>query len=290
MVRPRIIAFTALLFASSVHAAPATRAPATRPAGPAARSPASQPSYARFFAGRDGCFEIYDLTTNRLVARYNPAHCAKRYPPQSTFKVPLSLMAFDEGLLTNENSMIKWNGKRYSRPEWNHNQTAASWMRLSVVWFSQRLTPRLGMAKIKQFLHAFRYGNEDFSGGITKAWLDSSLLVSPDEQLRFWKAFWREDLPVSKHAIAMTKKITYLETSSTGWVLNGKTGSSAAVSDKGKLLRGSGWFVGHIGRRGGHEYVFVTHYVDRVPPRDTRPPGWIAREISAKILVQMGLY
>ena len=62
------------------------------------------------------------------------------------------------------------------------------------------------------------------------------------------------------------------------------------VSDKGKLLRGMGWFVGHVGRRGGHDYVFVTHYVDRGPPRDTRPPGWIARDISTKILGQMGLY
>ena len=62
------------------------------------------------------------------------------------------------------------------------------------------------------------------------------------------------------------------------------------VSDKGKLLRGMGWFAGHVGRRGGHDYVFVTHYVDRAPPRDTRPPGMIARDISTKILGQMGLY
>ena len=283
MRRLPVLAAALLLLA----AAPAARTPRA-----AARAPSTQPSFAKLFAGREGCFEIYDLTDGRMVARYNPAYAARRASPQSTFKVPLSLMAFDAGVLKDERSGFRWDHKNYGRPEWNRDQNAASWMKYSVVWFSQRLTPKLGMGRIKRYLAAFAYGNQDFSGGITKAWLQSSLKISPDEQLRFWERFWREDLPVSKHAIAMTKKITYLGTSRRGWALNGKTGSGALVSDKGKLLRGMGWFVGHVSRRGAgdHEYVFVTHYVDRGPPRDTRPPGWIAREISTKILSQMGLY
>jgi beta-lactamase class D len=252
-------------------------------------SPAyASPNYARIFAGRDGCFELYDLKTNKLVTRYNPSICGKRVSPASTFKVPLSLMAFDAGLLKDENSAMKWDGKKTRRPEWNQDQTAASWMRLSVVWFSQRLTPRLGMQRIKTYLARFRYGNQDMSGGITKAWLQSSLLISPDEQLRFWEHFWREELPVSKHAFDMTKKITLLGTSRSGWTVHGKTGSAAMVAD-GKLLRGSGWFVGHIAR-GNREYVFVTHYSDRAQPTDRRPPGWIAREITTSILKANGLY
>ena len=184
---------------------------------------------------------------------------------------------------------MKWDGTRTPREEWNRDQTAVSWMKYSVVWFSQRLTPRLGMQRVKSYLAKFRCGNQDMSGGITKAWLQSSLLISPDEQLRFWERFWRGELPVSKHASDMTKKITLIGTSPAGWILHGKTGSGAIVSDKGKLLRGSGWFVGHIAR-GGKEYVFVTHYTDRAPPTDRSPPGWIAREITTKMLGGMGLY
>jgi len=278
MIRIWLTLFVGLLLTPAARALPATSG-----------SRAAAPDYARLFAGKDGCFEVYDLKANKLIARYNPRYCATRATPASTFKVPLSLMAFDAGLLKDQSSAMKWDGVRRSRPEWNRNQTAASWMRLSVVWFSQRLTPKLGLARIKSYLAQFRYGNQDFSGGITKAWLGSSLLVSPDEQLRFWKAFWREDLPVSKHAFAVTKKITYLKTSPTGWTLHGKTGSTAEVSDQGKLLRGSGWFVGHVGK-GKRSYVFVTHYIDRGPPADKRPPGWIAREISTKALHEMGLY
>jgi len=75
----------------------------------------AKPNFAATFAGRDGCFELYDLSANKLVARYNPARCAKRLWPQSTFKVPLSLMAFDAGILKDENTSIKWDGKRTGR-------------------------------------------------------------------------------------------------------------------------------------------------------------------------------
>jgi len=248
----------------------------------------AKPNFAATFADRDGCFELYDLAANKLVTRYNPARCVKRLWPQSPFKVPLSLMAFDAGILKDENTSIQWDGKRTGREEWNHDQTAASWMKFSVVWFSQRLTPQLGMRRIRAYLAKFGYGNQDFSGGITKAWLQSSLKISPDEQLRFWERFWREELPVSKHACDMTKKITYLEKSPHGWTLNGKTGSGAMV-ENGRLVGGMGWFVGHI-QRGGQEYVFVTSYSDRGTPQDSRPPGWIAREMSTKILGDMGLY
>lgn len=248
----------------------------------------AKPNFAATFAGRDGCFELYDLTANKLVMRYNPTRCAKRLWPQSTFKVPLSLMAFDAGILKDENSAMKWDGVKTSREEWNHDQTAASWMKLSVVWFSQRLTPQLGMRRIRSYLAKFRYGNQDFSGGITKAWLQSSLKISPDEQLRFWERYWREELPVSKHAVAMTKKITFLEQSPHGWALNGKTGSGALVANR-RLVGGMGWFVGHI-QRGRQEYVFVTSYSDRGTPKDSRPPGWIAREMTTKVLGDMGLY
>jgi beta-lactamase class D len=256
----------------------------------AGNSRAADPDFAMLFAGRDGCFEIYDLKAGKMVVRFNADRCALRTSPCSTFKVPLALMAFDAGILKDENSSLKWDGTKYSREAWNRDQTAATWMRDSVVWFSQRLTPQLGMDKVKAYLARLDYGNQDMSGGLTRAWLDSSLLISPDEQLRFWERFWREQLPVSKHAFDMTKKITLVETSPSGWMLHGKTGSGDLPSvtgvDSGLRL---GWFVGHVAR-GDREYVFVTTFTDRVPSGDSRPSGPIAREIALKILGEMGLH
>jgi len=252
---------------------------------------AGDPDYARIFAGRDGCFELYDLKADKLIVRFNPRRCAERMSPCSTFKVPLALMAFDAGILTDETSSLKWDGTKTHREVWNHDQTAMTWMQYSVVWFSQRLTPQLGMPKMKDYLAAFDYGNQDMSGGLTRAWLESSLQISPDEQLRFWHRFWREDLPVSEHAFAMTKKITYAETSPSGWSLHGKTGSGEA--GRGGPGRKSplwlGWYVGHVSQ-GDREYVFVTSYTDVVPSTDDRPSGWVARDIALRILTELGVF
>jgi beta-lactamase class D len=252
---------------------------------------AVEPDFARIFAGRDGCFELYDLKTNALVVSSDPKRCALRTSPCSTFKVPLALMAFDAGILKDESSSLKWDGTKSSRESWNRDQTAATWMQNSVVWFSQRLTPLLGMDRVKAYLAKFAYGNQDMSGGLTRAWLESSLQISPDEQLRFWQRFWREELPVSKHAYAMTKKITFVETSDAGWTLHGKTGSGGAGS--GGASRPTelwlGWFVGHVSR-GDRAYLFVCSYTDRVPSADHRPSGWIARDMAKRILAEMGLF
>lgn len=252
---------------------------------------AGEPDFARHFAGRDGCFELYDLKANKLVVRSNPRRCAQRTSPCSTFKVPLALMAFDSGILEDETSLMKWDGTKSSREEWNRDHTAATWMQNSVVWFSQRLTPQLGMERVKAYLSRFDFGNQDMSGGLTTAWLESSLQVSPDEELRFWQRFWREELPVSKNAFDMTKKITLVVTSASGWTLHGKTGSCGVGAGRPNQTPALwlGWFVGHVAR-GDREYVFVTSYLDRVESADRRPPGWIARDIAKSILAEMGLY
>jgi beta-lactamase class D len=250
-----------------------------------------EPDFARLFAGRDGCFELYDLNGRKLVARHGSRRCAERTSPASTFKVPLALMAFESGFLADESSSMKWDGTDHGREEWNRDQTAASWMRDSVVWCSQWLASKLGMHRVKAFLAVFAFGNQDMSGGLTKAWLDSSLKISPDEELRFLERLWHGDFPVSKRSLEATKRIMLVEASPEGWTLHGKTGtgalSTSKTTDKGPLSLG--WFVGHVGR-GNREFVFVTSYSDLVKPEDDRPAGLIARELTKEILSALGFY
>src|SRR5262249_19296967 len=132
---------------------------------------------------------------------------------------------------------------------------------------------------------------QDMSGGLTTAWLMSSLAISPDEQVAFWKKLWREKLPVSKHAFEITKKITMIEKSDNRWALHGKTGSGSigekgSSDDTGYQL---GWFVGHIGR-GEREYIVVTRFADREKNITHGPAGWTAREITKEILRKLELY
>ncbi len=254
----------------------------------AASAVAGEPDFATLFAGRDACFELYDLAADRVVVRSDARRCAARLSPCSTFKVPLALMAFDAGIVQDEHTAFAWDGKHRARDVWNRDQTAASWMRDSVVWVSQRLTPALGLARLVGYLERFDFGNRDMSGGLTTAWLDSSLAISPDEQIRFWRRLWRGELGVSARATELTKTITYVDTSPAGWVLHGKTGSGFVARGAGGE-RQHGWFVGHVGR-GERQFVFAVAYVDRAPPSDTRPAGFIARDLARRILGTLGLY
>jgi beta-lactamase class D len=243
------------------------------------------------FTGFNACFLLYNLKTGKLETQFNEEQCHIHRSPCSTFKVPLALMAFDAKVLKDENTLYKWDGKKDPREVVNHDQTAASWMSNSVVWYSQRITPKLGMKKIKKYLSDFDYGNEDFSGGLKTSWLSGkgahdSLKISPLEQLEFLKKWWKRELPVSAHAYDMTNKITYLETSPKGYALNGKTGSGYLREDE---RRQQGWFISHL-QKGDEEYVAVTMIEQKPGVKMEGYGGLKAKAITKEILTQQGLW
>lgn len=232
------------------------------------------------FANMDGCMIVYDIKAGKVVAVYGEKHCRQRYVPCSTFKWPLAAMAFDSGVLKDETVCFKWDGVRRSIDSWNQDQTAATWMKNSVVWYSQRLTPQLGKQKLQAYLDAFDYGNRDISADLTSAWLSKgSLRISPAEQLEFLKKFWSGKLPVGSSAVKKTKKIVFLETSPGGYRLHGKTGSGNQENLKGDF----GWFIGHV-EGPGREYLIVTLIMRNHKMNDTRYPGMVAKEITKDIL------
>ena len=245
-------------------------------------SVAAEIEFSRYFPNRDGCFILYDLKADKILFRFNEKRCALRFAPCSTFKVALALMAFDKGILKDETTTYKWDGVQHEIQSWNRDTSAADWMRNSVVWYSQRITPQLGPEAIKDYLARFDYGNRDISGGLMTFWLGSTLNISADEQLRFWQRFWRGDLPVSRYATDTTKKLIHLETSPSGMELSGKTGSH--TTDKEEL----GWFVGHLAGPKG-EFLVIANFTS--PTASTKEwPGQIAKGICTQILENIKLY
>lgn len=211
--------------------------------------------------------------------------CEGRVSPASTFKIPISLMGFDAGILTSPNKP-EWPFKEgYSDwiPAWRQAQTPASWMQNSVVWYSQQITLRLGMERFAAYVDGFDYGNKDISGdkgkdnGLTHSWLSSSLQISPDEQMAFLARMIEGKLPVTPEAVANTAKIIEFEERPNGWRVFGKTGSGTPLGPDGKLLKDSrfGWYVGWA-EKDGRSVVFT-----RLVTFDYRPeerPGLVARD------------
>lgn len=203
--------------------------------------------------------------------------------PASTFKIAISLMEFDAGILKSptEPELPFKEGYIGARPEWRRPATPASWMRDSVIWYSQQVTLRLGMQRYSTYVTTFGYGNEDLTGepgknnGLTHAWLSSSLQISPFEQVSFLLKLARRELPVSDAAIEHTAAIMDQGVQPSGWHVFGKTGAGARRSADGKLLGPFGWFVGWATRE-GDAVVFARLIQDS--ERQSSPPGFRARD------------
>ena len=78
-------------------------------------------------------------------------------------------------------------------------------MRPSVLWFFQRMAPRIGAERAREWLQRFAYGNADTSGPITLYWVNGRLRISPDEQLAFLTKFYAGTLPVRKEHVDRLK-------------------------------------------------------------------------------------
>lgn len=229
------------------------------------------------------CTVLADAGTGEVLVEQGV--CDERVPPASTFKIAISLMGYDAGFLKDEHSPELPFKEDYPdwRESWRADTDPTVWMRDSVVWYSQQVTLSLGMQRFADYAAAFGYGNADVSGdagkdnGLTRAWLSSSLRISPLEQVRFLTRMVNGKLPVSDHAHAMTEAIMTATGLPNGWMARGKTGAGASVASDGKLHRDQpiGWFVGWAAK-GGRNIVFV-----RMTQYSTRPklsPGFDTRD------------
>ena len=134
-----------------------------------------------------------------------------RTTPACSFNIALSLMGFESGMLINENNPSREFQEGYDNTleSWKGIHTPLSWMKNSVVWYSRLLATDIGQDAIQKFLNDFNYGNKDFSGGLTKAWISSSLKISPREQLQFVEKLINRQLPLSERTIQLTRTLLF---------------------------------------------------------------------------------
>lgn len=198
-------------------------------------------------------FLLVNGLTNESICALGP-YLNERTSPCSTFKITLSLMGYDAGILKNA-EIPTWNfeeGYDDFLESWKSPQTPKSWMQYSCLWYSKVLALQLGLVRIKNYLSLMDYGNQDISGGLVKpgpadpAWVHSSLKISPKEQVVFIQKMIQGQLPISMHAVQMTKMLLFKEELTNGWQLFGKTGWSGPISREDDKTLEYAWFVGWI--------------------------------------------
>lgn len=211
------------------------------------------------------CSIVADAENGEIILE--KGDCKTRVTPASTFKVPLAVMGYDSGFLENAGEPVlpfikgypDWGGDNWRQPT-----TPRRWLEYSVVWYSQRITEFLGYERLRDYAEAFGYGNADMTGdpgkdnGLERAWIASSLKISPREQVEFLRKLVNHELPVSAEAMDAAMEIVEGRDIADGWRAQGKTGMAYSKKPDGTPNYGRpwGWYVGWA-RREDRTVVFA---------------------------------
>lgn len=231
----------------------------------------------KYFAGYQGSFVLYDLQADQYHI-YNENKSTVRVSPNSTYKIYSALFALESNIITKENSTMKWNGNQYLYNSWNMDQNLSTAMKNSVSWYFQELDKQVHQNNIQNYLKKIDYGNYNLSGGISQYWIESSLKISPIEQVQLLKAFYKNEFGFKNKNVQTVKEVIRLEEKDGAW-LSGKTGTG---SFNGKNI--NGWFIGYIETK-ENTYFFATNIQN-----ENNSYGSKAVEITKSILRDKGIY
>ena len=230
-----------------------------------------------YFGKYEGSFVLYDLKRD-VWKIHNIDRAVLRVAPNSTYKIYDALFGLEEGVITPANSLIKWNGKNYPFEAWNTDQTLQSAMGASVNWYFQTIDERLGADSIQKYLHQIGYGNENLSGNLSSYWLNSSLKISPIEQVELLVKLHNNRFGFSLENTGTVKNALHISSSAFG-DLYGKTGTGRV---NGQDV--NGWFIGFV-ENADNTYFFASNI-----QYQKHATGKKASEITLSVLSDLNIW
>ncbi|MDY7220801.1 BlaR1 family beta-lactam sensor/signal transducer [Halalkalibacterium halodurans] len=230
-----------------------------------------------YFGENEGSFVLYSASNDEYQI-YNREKSVMRISPNSSYKVFTALMALELGVITGDDSLLEWDGVHYGYDEWNANHDLRTAMNYSVTWYFQELDRQMQRDHIQYYLQMFDYGNKDLSGGLDEYWLESSLKISPIEQVELLQAFYMNEYHFKEKNVQLVKEAIKLEENKEG-TLFGKTGTGV-VNDRAV----NGWFIGFLETE-TDTYFFATNI-----QHQDHASGSKAAEITRAILSSKGIF
>ncbi|WP_201712859.1 BlaR1 family beta-lactam sensor/signal transducer [Rossellomorea arthrocnemi] len=192
-----------------------------------------------YFNDVKGSAVLYSLKDDRYHI-YNEEKSRLRVSPDSTYKIYSALIGLEVNSITPGDSIIKWNGEPNEYKEWNRDQTLDTAIEHSVNWYFQALDRTTGEDKLSAYLDRLDYGNKDLSGGVGDYWLESSLKISPMEQVELLRSFYTNEQHFDPVNVETVKSALALEEKGDAR-LYGKTGTGIV---NGETV--NGWFIGFV--------------------------------------------
>lgn len=232
------------------------------------------------FQGINGCAVIYS-SEQEQYSFFNEDMCRQEESPYSTFKIVSALSGLQNNIISDETSTMGYDGTEYGNPEWNGNLTLEEAFQKSCIWYFREIIDSIGDSKIQEELNDLSYGNCDISewGGsninpmekLNGFWLDSSLKISPLEQVEVLKRIFEGESHYDSSNIEILKRIM-LADENDAWKIYGKTGTGG---------NGKAWFVGFSESSGERKYFAI--YLDDSMQKE-QVSGDKAKEIALEML------
>lgn len=257
-----------------------------------AEEPATEPEtvcvdWSGYFNGLNGTAVVYDASEGQYTV-YNQELAETRRPPCSTFKIISSLIALENKIIIPENSTRTWSGEIFWNEDWNRDINFSEAFRTSCVWYFRQVVDDIGKERMQRELDKLRYGNCDISDwegrlninnnnrALTGFWIESSLMISPREQVEVMERIFGSGSDYSEETRNELKKVMRLpEQEKSGISVYGKTG--LGVTDG---ITVDAWFTGFAERAEGNVYFCVR--LGRTDGMDVS--STLAKEIAMKIV------
>lgn len=259
-------------------------------AGHAYGAPVREADWADAFEGMKGAAVIYDPSAREYTV-YNRELADTRRSPCSTFKIISALLALERGVVDPVHSVRHWSGETYWNSVWNHDIELAEAFRTSCVWYFRRVIDEIGPEAMREELDKLGYGNRDISDwegrantnddnrALTGFWIESSLKISPMEQVKVLERIFGGRLGYAESTLRHLKRIMKVPgTPGKNLVVYGKTGMG-----KDRDTAVDAWFAGMADTSRGPLYFCV--YLGETPGKEISSPK--AREIALRLLQTM---
>lgn len=243
--------------------------------------------WSEYFDGLNGTAVIYDAPA-RQYTLYNRDLALTRSSPCSTFKIISSLVALENKILKPMDSTRTWSGEVFWNEDWNKDIDFSEAFRTSCVWYYRQIVDDIGKDMMQKELNKLQYGNCDISDwegrlntnnqnrALTGFWIESSLMISPKEQVEVMERIFGDHSDYSEESQKELKQVMLAsKQEETEISIYGKTGmgkTDGIVVDA--------WFTGFAESPEGNLYFCV-----RLGRTDNKNvSSAVAKEIAIQIV------
>lgn len=181
----------------------------------------------------EGTIVIESLNQNKTYI-HNEHRANTLLSPASSFKIPHTLIALKEGVVT-EDSIITWDKVVSPVESCNNDQTLKSAFKNSCIWCYREFASKIDPSIYKEYLKQMDYGNKVVGNDIKNFWVDESLKINTFEQIKFLKKLYKNDLPFKQKDIDTLKNIM-IDDKNDNYTIRAKTGWEGRY----------GWYVGYV--------------------------------------------